>query len=98
MHYLLVYELAPDYLERRDAYRDAHLKLAWEASDGGALLLGGALAAPADSAMLLFEGDSPAVAETFARADPYVSNGLVASWRVREWTTVVGDGATNPLR
>ena len=27
----------------------------------------------------------------FARVDPYVVNGLVARWHVREWTTVVGE-------
>jgi uncharacterized protein YciI len=29
-------------------------------------------------------------AEAFARADPYVRNGLVTRWRIREWTTVIG--------
>jgi hypothetical protein len=33
------------------------------------------------------------VAETFAKTDPYVLNGLVSSWRVREWATVVGEQA-----
>jgi uncharacterized protein YciI len=51
-----------------------------------------------DGALLLFKADSPRVAETFARADPYVTNGLVVRWRVREWTTVVGDGAAEPRR
>jgi hypothetical protein len=26
-----------------------------------------------------------------------VTNGLVAAWRVREWVTVVGEGAAAPL-
>ncbi|HYH65379.1 MAG TPA: YciI family protein, partial [Urbifossiella sp.] len=58
----------------------------------GELVLGGALADPTDGAVLLFRGDSPAAAEAFARADPYVRNGLVTAWRVRAWATVVGDG------
>jgi uncharacterized protein YciI len=95
MHYLLIYELAPDYLDRRGAFRNEHLKLAWQA-DGP--VLGGALAEPADRAMLLFEGDSPAVAERFAKADPYVRNGLVTRWDVRKWTTVVGKLAASPVR
>ena len=37
--------------------------------------------------------DSPAAAEAFAVADPYVRAGLVTRWRVREWTTVVGPDA-----
>jgi len=59
----------------------------------GELVLGGALANPIDGAVLLFRGASPAVAEAFAAADPYVLNGLVLQWRVREWTTVVGKDA-----
>ncbi|MGF6771445.1 uncharacterized protein YciI [Paraburkholderia sp. GAS199] len=98
MHYLLIYDLVPDYLERRGQYRDAHLKLAWAAADRGELQLGGALADPVDTAVLLFKADSPAVAETFAKADPYVLSGLVARWQVREWSTVAGEGASNPVR
>ncbi|MGE0594447.1 MAG: YciI-like protein [Vicinamibacterales bacterium] len=93
MHYLLIYDLADDYLERRVPLRAAHLRLAREAEAQGALVLGGALADPADGAVLLFTGDSPAAAEAFARADPYVAHGLVTRWRVREWTTVVGRDA-----
>lgn len=98
MHYLLIYDLASDYLERRAAFRGEHLRLAWAASARGELLLGGALADPADCAVLLFQGDSPAAAEAFAAADPYVRNGLVAQWRVRVWTTVVGEAAASPVR
>ncbi|MFL9864821.1 YciI-like protein [Paraburkholderia fungorum] len=98
MHYLLTYELVPDYLERRGAYRDAHLKLAWAAAQRGELHLAGALTDPVDTAVLLFNGDSAAAAEAFARADPYVLAGLVTRWRVRQWMTVVGEGASNPVR
>lgn len=98
MHYLLMYDLVPDYLERRSAYRDAHLQCAWAAVTRGELLLAGALAEPTDGAVLLFQSDSPAAAEAFARADPYVIAGLVTQWRVRPWTTVVGEGATHPVR
>jgi uncharacterized protein YciI len=94
MHYLLIYELAPDYLERRGAFRSEHLKLAWEAEG---LVAGGALNDPVDRAVLLFEGDSPAAAERFASADPYVRNGLVLRWKVRLWTTVVGNLAASPV-
>jgi uncharacterized protein len=97
MHYLLFYDVARDYVERRAAFRSEHLRLAREAQARGELVLGGALADPVDGAVLLFRGESRSVAEAFARADPYVRNGLVAAWRVREWTTVVGDGAAAAL-
>ena len=97
-HYLLIYDLADDYLERRPEFRGAHLTHAWAAHARGELLLAGALAEPADQAVLFFQGDSPAVAERFADDDPYVKNGLVKVWRVRAWTTVVGDDAATPVR
>ncbi|MDB5907031.1 MAG: hypothetical protein JWP34_1145 [Massilia sp.] len=98
MHYLLCYDLAPDYLERRGQYRSAHLQLAWQAQERGELVLAGALAEPADMAVLMFQGDSPAAAEAFARSDPYVTEGLVLSYKVRPWNTVVGEMAFSPVR
>ncbi len=98
MHYLLTYKLASDYLERRGEFRTPHLQMAWDAQECGDLLLAGALADPADTAMLVFQGDSPAAAEQFAKTDPYVTNGLVLSYTVRPWNTVVGELATVPTR
>jgi uncharacterized protein YciI len=98
MHYLLLYDTAPDYLVRRGEYRAGHLELAWAASARGELVLGGAVGDPVESALLLFSSDSPDVASAFARADPYVLNGLVTSWRVLPWSTVAGEGAASPLR
>lgn len=98
MHYLLLYEsVVPDYAARRAQFRAEHLTLAWQAHARGELVLGGAFADPIDGAVLLFKGDSPSVAESFAKSDPYVRNGLVTKWRVREWTTVVGDDAAMPV-
>jgi len=72
-HFLLFYEVASDYLDRRPQFRAEHLKRA-------------------------FRGDDKSVAEDFAKADPYVANGLVTRWYVREWTTVIGDLAATPVR
>ena len=77
MHYLLLYDLAPDYLERRGGLRAVHIAHARAAEARGELVLAGALANPADGAVLLFKGESPAAAEAFALADPYVINRLV---------------------
>jgi hypothetical protein len=77
--------------------RATHLALARRAVERGELVLGGALANPVDGAVLLFRGSSPDVVNAFAAADPYVTNGLVTRWRVREWTTVIGPDAANPV-
>jgi len=98
MHYLLIYDLTSDYLTRRAEYRKEHLALAWHAAEHGELILGGALADPVDQAVLLFDAASPEVIERFVAADPYVKHGLVARWRVRPWTTVVGKTASSPVR
>jgi uncharacterized protein YciI len=98
MHFLLFYDVVPDYLTRRAAFRDAHLALAWQAVDRGELVLGGALGDPVEGAVLLFQGEGPGVAERFARSDPYVLNGLVTGWRVKPWSTVVGNLAASPAR
>jgi uncharacterized protein YciI len=98
MHYLLFYDVSDDYLQRRPEFRSAHLAKAWAAHARGELVLGGALAEPVDGAVLLFRGDSARVAEAFAEVDPYVTSGLVTRWRVREWNTVAGADAANPVR
>ena len=98
MHYVLIYDVGEGFIERRAQFRDEHLALAWKAADAGELLLAGALAEPAEQALLLFEATTPDVAERFARADPYVRNGLVKRWRVQQWHTVVGRLASEPKR
>jgi uncharacterized protein YciI len=97
-HYLLFYDLVPDYLERRPPYRREHLEKAWASHARGELVLAGALADPVDEAVLLFRADDADVVRRFASADPYVVNGCVKAWRVREWSTVAGEDASRPVR
>jgi len=97
-HFLLFYEAGPDYVERRPQFRAQHLGLAWAAYERGDLVVAGPLADPVDGAVLMFAGKDKSVAEAFARADPYVTSGMVARWHVREWTTVIGDLAATPVK
>ncbi len=94
MHFLLFYDVVEGYTERRKPFRAAHLEYANGAVARGELVLGGALADPVDAALLLFRTPSREAVERFAARDPYVLNGLVKSWRVREWTTVIGPEAS----
>lgn len=94
MHYILFYEVVDNYIEKRARFRKLHLKHAQQAHERGELILGGALADPVDGAVLVFRGPSPKTAEDFARTDPYVLNGVVTSWRVRKWVTVIGNDAS----
>jgi uncharacterized protein len=97
LHFVLSYEVAPDFLERRARFRDEHLALAWRAAEAGELVLAGALEEGAGQALLLFRGSRQA-ATRFAQADPYVREGLVKAWRVWQWHTVAGEGAALPQR
>ena len=96
MTYLLLeYTLVDDYLERRAPLRDEHLALARAASERGDLVLAGALADPADRALLVWDTEDASVVTAFAEADPYVREGLVLRWVVRPWTVVIGGRAAS---
>jgi uncharacterized protein len=97
LHFLLIYDVGPDFIRQRAQFRDEHLALAWKAVAAGELLLAGALEEPTEQAFLLFRGTREA-AHRFAAADPYVRHGLVRQWRVKQWHTVAGEAAALPLR
>ena len=90
MYYILFYKTVDNYVKRRAPYREEHLAYAKRAQERGGLVMAGALADPADSAVLVFKGEGPATAENFAVNDPYVKNSLITEWRVRPWTVVIG--------
>jgi uncharacterized protein YciI len=88
-YFLLFYDLVDDYVARRTEFRQEHLRLVREASARGEILLAGALAEPADRAVLAFRCAGRETPEAFAKQDPYVVNGLVKKWEVRLWNNVV---------
>ena len=68
---------------------DAH-RAPWRRfrADGTLLLIGPFTDAPAGGAMGVFS--SRAAAEAFVAADPFVTQGIVAHWTIREWNEVLG--------
>jgi len=90
VYYILFYKTVENYVEKRAPYRSLHLAYATAAFERGEMVMAGALADPADGAVLIFKGDGPQVAEGFARNDPYVKAGLIVEWEVRPWTVVIG--------
>jgi uncharacterized protein YciI len=87
---VLLYEFVEgdDIVERRAPYREAHIGQIREWSADGRVLMAGALGDPPRGGLLVFDVEDPAEVESFARADPYVTNGLVASWRIEPWSVV----------
>lgn len=88
MYYILFYKTVDNYIERRAPLRGDHLGLVSEFHNDGRLFMAGALAEPADGAVLIFRGDTPEAAHEFASRDPYVKNGLITEWSVRPWMVV----------
>ena len=79
------------------SFRAEHLGLLQDLADKDRLVLAGPFMNPSDSSAFLFKGDDDSDARAFVEADPYVKNGLVKGWVVREWMTVVGEGASAPV-
>jgi uncharacterized protein YciI len=89
MYFALVYQTVPDHQTRRQPFRAEHLALAEEFRKADKLVMAGAFN-PIDGALLIFRAETEAEVVAFVEQDPYVRNGLVTEWRVREWTVVVG--------
>jgi uncharacterized protein len=95
-YFALFYDVVDNFAERRAPFRQPHLQYARAAHERGELLLAGALDNPPNRALLVFRTDGAAPAESFAKNDPYVTNGLVTHWEVRPWNVVIGEGAALP--
>ena len=92
-YFALTYDVVDDFVNRRMPFRPAHIKEVRDAHARGELVMAGALGEPA-GALLVFRSSDRSIAENFAKADPYVTGGLVRNWQVRPWTVVVGQDAS----
>ncbi len=88
-YFILQYEVVDDFVERRAEIREEHLGLLREAQQRGELILAGAVGDPVDGSLLVFRADDSSPAESLARNDPYVINGLVTNWTVKPWNVVI---------
>ena len=96
MHYLMFYDVADDYAEKRMPFRAAHIAYARKAVARGDLVLGAPSRARPMGPCLCFAAPRRPSPKRLPPGS-YVVNGLVRQWRVREWTTVVGALAESPL-
>lgn len=88
MKYVLVYEAYPDFRAKVPAHIAAHRALWGEFhADKRLLMIGPFTDEPAGGAMGLFA--SRAAAEEFVQRDPFVTNGIVSRWTIREWNEVL---------
>jgi uncharacterized protein YciI len=87
--FVLFYESADDVMTRAAAVYPAHAEHVDQFVTAGELLAVGTFADPqADGAMSVFR--SRDAAERFAASDPFVAEGVVASWTIKEWNEITG--------
>ena len=84
MRYVLFYESADEVLSKAPEHFPANAARADEFHARGTLLMIGAFGDPqAEGSMGIFTNRE--AAEEFVRDDPFVVNGLVRNWYIREW-------------
>ncbi len=90
MKYVLIYESPeiPD-MDAARAHFEAHRARWSDFREQGTLLLIGPFADPREGAMAVFT--TREAAEEFAATDPFVLNGVVASWRIAAWNEALLD-------
>jgi uncharacterized protein len=87
--YVLFYESADDVLSKAPAYFPAHSARLDEFQAAGTLLMVGTFGDPQkEGSMAIFT--TREAAEDFAQGDPFVLNGVVKDWHIREWNEVLG--------
>ena len=88
MKYVLFYESAEDVRSKAPLNFSAHSARAEEFHARGTLLMIGTFANPQEEgSMAIFI--TREAAEEFVRGDPFVLNGVVRSWHIREWNEVL---------
>jgi uncharacterized protein len=82
--YVLLYESADDVLRKAPEHFEAHSARGQEFHQRGSLVAYGPFGDPQEQgSMAVFT--TREAAEEFARGDPFVLNGVVRDWQVREW-------------
>jgi uncharacterized protein YciI len=88
MKYVLLYESADDVASRAPAQFPAHKARLDEFHARGDLLMVGTFGDPqTQGSMAIFR--TREAAEEFAREDPFVLNGVVARYEIRDWDEVL---------
>ena len=84
MKYVVLYETADDVLETAPIHYPAHAERLQRFHADGRALMAGAFGDPErEGSMAIFS--SRDAAEDFIAGDPFVENGVVRGWEIREW-------------
>lgn len=92
MKYVLLYESADDVMSKAPAHFPAHEQRLQEFHGRGEILMVGTFGDPQEQgSMAIFP--TRAAAEAFVEGDPFVLNGVVGRWEIREWDEVLAPDA-----
>lgn len=90
VRHVVLYASAPDVLSRAPAHFPAHKARLDEFHARGELLLVGTFGDPQEQgSMAIFT--TREAAEAFVADDPFVLNGVVRAWEIREWNEILGE-------
>jgi uncharacterized protein len=88
--HVLLYDPAPDVLSKAPAHYPAHKARLDDFHARGTLLMVGTFGDPqAEGSMAIFT--TRAAAEEFVEGDPFVRNGVVRAWHLREWNEILSE-------
>jgi uncharacterized protein len=85
---VVLYDSAPDVLTTAPVHFPAHKARLDDFHSRGVLLMVGTFANPVEEgSMAIFT--TREAAEEFVKEDPFVVNGVVRSWTIREWNEIL---------
>ncbi|MCW2950958.1 MAG: YCII-like protein [Conexibacter sp.] len=88
MKFVVLYESADDVLSKAPLHFGAHSARIREFHARGEILMVGTFGDPQqEGSMAVFP--TRAAAESFVEGDPFVRNGVVRSWQLREWNEIL---------
>lgn len=88
MRAVLLYQSADDVARKAPPHFPAHLARIHEFHDRGEILLVGTFGDPqAEGSMAVFT--TRAAAQAFVDGDPFVREGVVSGWQIRDWNEIL---------
>jgi uncharacterized protein len=90
MKYVLFYDSADDVASKAPAHFPAHKERLDQFHAAGTLQMVGTFGDPqTEGSMAIFT--TREAAQEFAEGDPFVLNGVVARWHIREWNEILSE-------